>query len=83
MVAVVLVEVEGGRRKEKQQHKKGGSRYPGRPGDAQVLHHLLERRRLLRLLLVVQGDFLAEFPRIVRSRHVSLLCSVFSLQWSA
>lgn len=80
---MVLVEVEGGGGK-KTTTQKGGSRYPGRPGDAQVLHHLLERRRLLRLLLVVQGDFLAEFPRIVRSRHVSLLCSVFfSLQWSA
>lgn len=42
-----------------------GGPYPRRPGDAQVLHHLLEGRRLLGLLLVMQSDLLAEFPWIV------------------
>lgn len=56
-------------------------RYPRCPGNAEVFHHFFKRRRLLCLLLGMQSDFLAEFPRIVRSRHVSLFCSVF-LQWS-
>lgn len=44
--------------------------HPVGAGQAQVLHDLLEGRRLLRLLLVVQRDLLAEFPRVVRGRHL-------------
>lgn len=49
------------------------SSYPRGPADIQVLHHFLEGRRLLRLLLGVQRDLLAEFSRIVRGRHLSPL----------
>lgn len=44
--------------------------YPRGSSDAQVFHDLLERRRLLRLLLVVQRNLLAEFSRIVWGRHL-------------
>lgn len=44
--------------------------YPRRPGNAEVLHDFFKRRGLLCLLLVVQGDLLAEFSRIVWSRHL-------------
>ena len=53
-----------------QRGRRGQPPYPRGPRQAQVLHDLLESRRLLRLLLVVQSDLLAEFPRIVRSRHL-------------
>lgn len=66
---------------EEEGDNKKRCRYPRCPRNAQVLHHFFKRRCLLCLLLVMQSDFLAEFPRIVRSRHVSLFCSVF-LQWS-
>ena len=43
----------------------GSASYPGGSGDVQVLHHLLEGGGLLRLFLVVQRDFFAEFARVV------------------
>ncbi len=57
--------------------------YPRCSRDAQVFHDLLKRRRLLRLLLVVQGDFLAEFSRIVWGRHLPFFSKTQSVAWDA
>lgn len=57
--------------------------YPRCSRDAQVFHDLLKRRRLLRLLLVVQGDFLAEFSRIVWGRHLPFFSKTQRVAWDA
>lgn len=57
--------------------------YPCSSRDAQVFHDLLKRRGLLRLFLVVKGDFLAKFSWIVWGRHLPFFSKTQSVAWDA